>query len=193
MGTLKNVILGVALCMGFYGMPIQATPFPASFFVCHGYDCHYRTKVILTPADQQAIIQNFIRLGGSPAGERAAISDAVMIFEERSTAIIGVRDEARMAFAQARRKGQMDCVDESRNTDALLHALKTAGLLKFHDVGKRTSRGFLLDGRYPHWTAVIIDEKRVKWAVDSWYEAGGGAPDIMELRLWKKRGRGGQR
>jgi len=199
--ALKNIPVIMAAIMALLAgllaslvaVPVAAKPFPASFIVCHGYDCHYRTKVMLTAADSNAIMQTFAELGSSAEGERAAISRAVMIFEERSTAVIGVRDEARMAFGRARRKGQMDCVDESRNTDGLLRALQAAGLLKFHHVGKRASRGFLLDGRYPHWTAVIIDETRVKWAVDSWYEAGGGAPDIMELRLWKKRGVGGQR
>jgi len=179
--------------LGIGSMSALAVPFPADFVVCHGYDCHYRTKIILTRTDQQAILEAFARLGTSAEGERAAISEAVVVFEERATSIIGVRDEARMAFGQARRKGQMDCVDESRNTDALLRALKSIGLLKFHDVGKRASRGMLIDGRYPHWTAVIIDDRRTKWAIDSWYEPGGGVPDIMELKIWKKRGVGGQR
>ena len=49
-------------------------------------------------------------------------------------------------------------------------------------------RGFFLDGRYPHATAVIGDASGVKWAVDSWYEPAGGAPDIMPLREWRSRG-----
>jgi len=174
-------------------MLLAAAPFSAHFMVCHGYDCHYRTKVILTARDQEEIMAGFAQWGATAAGEREAISAAVVVFEKRTTAVIGVRDEARMAFGQARRKGQMDCVDESLNTDALLRALDEAGLLKFHHVGKRASRGFFLDGRYPHWTAVLIDDRRVKWAVDSWYEPGGGAPDIMELAKWKKRGVRGQR
>jgi len=191
MGTLIRILFLIVALVWL--TPASAAPFPAKFSVCHGYDCYYRTKVTLTAADIQAIVKNFAELGSTAEGEREAISRAVMIFEERSTAVIGVRDEPRMAFAQARRKGQMDCIDESRNTDGLLRALKQAGLLKFHDTAKRTSRGMFLDGRYPHWTAVIIDNKGVKWAVDSWYEAGGGAPDIMELRQWKKRGIGGKR
>lgn len=40
---------------------------------------------------------------------------------------------------------------------------------------------------------MIIDDKNKKWAVDSWYEAGGGKPDIMLLSEWKKRGINGAR
>ena len=49
-------------------------------------------------------------------------------------------------------------------------------------------RGFLLDGRYPHWTAVISDPAGVRWVVDSWYAPMGGAPDIIPLSEWKPRG-----
>lgn len=82
----------------------------------------------------------------------------------------------------------MDCVDESTNTDALLRYLQGRGLLTHHKVEPRTSRGFLLDGRYPHWTAVIGAPDGVKWVVDSWYAPMGGAPDIFPLSEWKQRG-----
>lgn len=166
---------------------------PARFQVCHGYGCYYRTTVILTPADIKAIAAQFAQNGKTPQGERAAVKKAVAIFEERSTQVIGVRDEPKMAFGRPGRKGQMDCVDEAANTGSLLYYLKTAGYLKFHDVGRRTFRGLLVDGRYPHWTAVIVENNGTKWAVDSWYEPGGGEPDIMPLKEWKKRGVGGKR
>lgn len=82
----------------------------------------------------------------------------------------------------------MDCVDESTNTDALLRYLQGNGLLRYHSVESRTSRGFLLDGRYPHWTAVIRAPDGIKWVVDSWYAPMGGAPDIIPLSAWKTRG-----
>lgn len=87
----------------------------------------------------------------------------------------------------------MDCVDESINTERFLRFLENKKLIHFHKVEKRTSRGIFIDGRYPHWTAVITDNDNKKWAVDSWYEAGGGMPDIMPLSDWKKRGIGGKR
>lgn len=125
--------------------------------------------------------------------EREAIRKAVAIFENRATEVIGIRDEPKMAFGRPLRKGQMDCVDESINTERFLRFLENKKLIHFYKVEKRTSRGIFIDGRYPHWTAVITDNDNKKWAVDSWYEAGGGMPDIMPLSDWKKRGIGGKR
>ena len=123
----------------------------------------------------------------SPAAERAAISKADQYFEERAYTATGVRDRPEAEVAGAAR-GQMDCVDESTNTNSLLVYLAERGLLRHHKVEKRVTRGFLLDGRYPHWTAVISDPAGVKWVVDSWYAPMGGAPDIIPLSEWKPRG-----
>ena len=70
----------------------------------------------------------------------------------------------------------MDCVDELTNTRALLLYLAEREMLKFHKVGRNVSRGFFVDGRYPHFTAIVIDPGGTKWVVDSWYESTGGAP-----------------
>jgi len=161
--------------------------------VCHGYGCNFRTMIALTPQDVQAIQRAFANDGNTAPGERAAIKKAVAIYEQRATQVIGVRDEPRMAFGRPKRKGQMDCTDESTNTQGLLRYLQGAGYLKFHRSGRRVVRGVFIDGRYPHWTAVISDDKGVKWAVDSWYGAGGEEPDILPLKEWKKHGRGGRR
>lgn len=82
----------------------------------------------------------------------------------------------------------MDCVDESTNTRALLLYLERRKLLRHHTVERNVTRGFLIDGRYPHATAVLQDRSGKKWAIDSWYEPTGGAPDIRPLSEWLKRG-----
>ncbi|MCL7996852.1 hypothetical protein M8994_01175 [Brucella sp. 21LCYQ03] len=139
-------------------------------------------------------IQGLLRNGSkSPAAEREALRKAVSILEERSTVTIGVRDKPRMQFGKARIKGQMDCVDESTNTDEFIRYLHSRGWLKYHKPARKTTRGSFFDGRYPHWTAVMEDNAGMKWAVDSWFEPGGGPPDIMPLAEWKRRGYGGER
>ncbi|MHC3941885.1 hypothetical protein [Paenochrobactrum sp. BZR 201-1] len=173
-------------------MPVVASS-AQTFDVCHGYDCYYKTKVTLTSKDEQRIRNLLQKSERNAADERKALRSAVAIFEERSTIVIGVRDKPKMEFGKGRVKGQMDCVDESVNTDHFLRYLQSRGWLKHHTVSRRTTRGSFIDGRYPHWTAVIEDKSGVKWAVDSWYEAGGGLPDIMPLQDWKRRGYNGER
>ena len=184
---LLGVSVLVSLMFPFGGAAAQ------TFSVCHGYDCYYHTKVTLTSKDQLRIHSLLKKASRSADDERKALRAAVAIFEERSAATIGVRDKPKMEFGKARIKGQMDCVDESKNTDSFLRNLQSRGWLKYHTVERRTTRGSFIDGRYPHWTAAIKDVTGQNWAVDSWYEAGGGLPDIMPLQEWKRRGYGGER
>ena len=128
-----------------------------SFSVCHGYGCTFQTQVTLTAADRAT---DCLDHGGRPRIGRsgtAAVRRAVQVFERRSTQVIGVTDRPKMDFGKGREKGQMDCVDESTNTDHFLRYLQSAGLLRFHSVSRRDARGSFLDGRYPHFTAVLRD------------------------------------
>ncbi|WP_246637843.1 hypothetical protein [Nitratireductor kimnyeongensis] len=129
----------------------------------------------------------------SAKAERAAVSKAVRYFETMATGVLGVRDGAKSAPGGARVYGQMDCIDESRNTRTLLRYLQRHGLLRHHVVQRNSARGFFLDVRYPHATAVLRAKSGDEWAVDSWFEPAGGAPDIMRLAEWKKRGVRGAR
>ena len=161
--------------------------------VCHGYNCIYKTRLSLGPADAERFGQIMRQGAATPEAERAAISRAVQHFETRAFQAIGIRDRAKSTLLDSGEKGQMDCIDESTNTRSLLLYLAHLGLLKHHQVGANVSRGFLLDGRYFHSTAVIRDSAGKRWAVDSWYEPMGGPPDIMPLEEWMSRGVAGAR
>lgn len=164
-----------------------------TFKICHGYECYYQTKVMLS-LQHEKHIQNLLKQGNQSAdAERKALRQAIAKFEQHNTAVIGVQDKPKMQFGKARIKGQMDCIDESMNTDNFLRFLQLRGWLKHHTVAPRISRGIFIDGRYPHWSAAIKDKDGVIWAVDSWYEPGGGLPDILPLREWKQRGYMGER
>lgn len=164
-----------------------------SFRVCHGYGCTFQTPVTLTPAERSQIASIMASGRKSAAAERAAVRRAVQVFERRSTQVIGIADRPKMDFGQGRERGQMDCVDESTNTTHFLTYLQRAGLLKHHKVVSRDARGSFVDGRYPHFTAVLRDQLGTSWAIDSWYERAGGPPDVMLLSEWKQRGVDGQR
>lgn len=156
-------------------------------YVCHGFDCYFKTRLDLGATDA-ARFSAIMAGASSPQAERAAISKAVQYYETRAGEAIGVRDEPKSSFGKSGQKGQMDCIDESTNTRSLLLYLAKRGLLKYHTVEKNVSRGFFIDGRYPHSTAVIREKGGGEWAVDSWYAPMGGASDILPLSEWLPRG-----
>lgn len=162
--------------------------------VCHGFDCSYKTPYAVSAEDLSRFAEIMAQGEASPEAERKAIVAANMYYEERAVLSIGVRDKAKSNIRQSRVRGQMDCIDESTNTRSMLLFLAQNGWLKHHKVEWNVSRGLLLDGRYFHSTAVIKENATgEKWAVDSWYEATGGAPDVVPLSYWKTRGVMGQR
>ena len=80
---------------------------------------------------------------------------------------------------------QFDCIDSSRNTTSLLLLLDQLKLLRYHNVDVPVARGFLIDGRYPHVTAVLVEKANgTKWAVDSWTVGYGQDLEIMPLERW---------
>lgn len=157
-------------------------------YVCSGYNCHYKTRLDLGATDARRFAEIMAAGYASPEAERDAVSKAVQYYEKRAGQAIGVIDEAKSVFGDSGRLGQMDCIDESTNTRALLLYLERRGLLKHHTVRANVSRGLFIDGRYPHSTAVLMDKGGNEWAIDSWYAPMGGAPDILPMSQWLKRG-----
>jgi hypothetical protein len=48
------------------------------------------------------------------------------------------------------------------------------------------ARGFFLDGRPPHATAVLVEKTSgSKWSIDSWTVGYGEALEVMPLERWK--------
>jgi len=170
-----------------------AMPAPATLRACYGYSCRYSAAFPVTPAVADRFAAIMAAGAGSPDAERAAVSAAVQYYEELSAGAIGARDQPRSPVVASGEKGQMDCIDESTNTRGLLLYLDQRRLLRHHALRPNTSRGLLLDGRYPHWTAVLRDSSGKDWAVDSWFEAAGGPPDIVPLSYWRTRGVLGER
>lgn len=168
-------------------------PTESQMIVCHGYDCRLKTSLAVSTRDSAYFAKVMNDGKDSPNSERAAISKAIQYFEDRAADAIGVRDKGKSTLTDSGHKGQMDCIDESTNSRTLLLYLQGRNLLKYHKVLGNVSRGLMIDGRYPHSTALISDPAGAKWAVDSWYEPMGGAPDILPLGEWQSRGVGGQR
>ena len=154
--------------------------------VCHDFGCAQRTPVGLSAGDL-ATLELVARArprfgGGGASGHRGGRS--VVRPPRRS----GGRRRHRIARANglgdANKLGQMDCIDTSRNSTSLLLILEQLKLLHHHKVEAPEARGFLLDGRGPHATAVLTDIHTGKqWAVDSWTHKYGEKPDVIARRV----------
>jgi hypothetical protein len=80
-------------------------------------------------------------------------------------------------------------VDSSRNTTSLLLVLDDLGLLRHHQVKAPQARGFLIDGRRPHATAVLYERSTgVEWSIDSWTRSYGKPAEVMTLAKWMDGG-----
>lgn len=167
--------------------PVDTAP-SAHIVVCHGHDCTYRDRLPVTRNDAQRFASIMAAGRGSAQAERAAIGKAIQHFELRTSAYLGHRDTPMSQFRNAGVKGEMDCIDEAMNSRALLRYLAGRGLLRHHTVGENASRGFMIDGQFPHAAATIREKNGTQWAVDSWEGAPGDAPIIIPLAKWRVSG-----
>lgn len=193
-------VLMIALAAGLAGCAGQADGLPTNWYathdgvppsrektvVCHGFGCHLKTSVSFSPADMKALGEILAAGSASPAAEREAIARAVQWQEKRVAPIVGsANDVGGFTLHGSGVPGQMDCIDEATNTTSLLLVAERNGMLTHHAVRSPVARGFFLDGRYPHATAVVAEKASGKtFAIDSWPRANGLAPDVMTLERW---------
>jgi hypothetical protein len=164
-----------------------APPTPATVFVCHGFGCKFRVEIDLTPGDRAKLAQ-FLATGRlSAAAERKAVATAGAWFDKRVGPAAGTANHvARAGMKYMYDAHQFDCIDSSRNTTSLLMLLDQLSLLRYHDVDEPEARGYMVDGRPPHATAVLTERiTGKKWSVDSWTVGYGQALEVMPLERWK--------
>jgi hypothetical protein len=158
--------------------------------VCHDFGCAQRTPVGLSDGDLATLSSLLAPGRASAEAERRAVAAAEAWFDRRVGPAAGTtRRVARASGLGAQGAvGQMDCIDTSRNSTSLLLILDQLHLLRHHKVEAPEARGFLLDGRGPHATAVLTDIHTGKqWAVDSWTHKYGEKPDVIPLDVWKQQ------
>ena len=155
---------------------------------CHGYGCA-RREVVSVDGAWLSRAGALLRAGRtSPEAERKALAQVVSTYTAYLATAIGGRPDVPGSPAQMSGvHGQMDCLDETANTTSMLLVLQERGLLTYHQVEPPESRGFFLDGRYPHFSAIIAEKGSGKeWAVDPWRRAPGQSPEILPLVQWRQ-------
>ncbi|ADZ70634.1 hypothetical protein [Polymorphum gilvum] len=188
------MLAGLAGCVGQSGSAASAwydgrdaiPPRGDRIYICHAFGCALKTPVDFAGRDIAALRRILAEGRGSPAAERRAIAKAVQWQERRVGKIVGSdKDVGGLDMQNAGVPGQMDCIDEASNTTSLLLVAEARGLLRHHRVESPVARGFFLDGRYPHATAVVRETASgTAFAVDSWPEANGVEPHIKPLAAW---------
>ncbi|WP_108663125.1 hypothetical protein [Acuticoccus kandeliae] len=155
--------------------------------VCHGFGCQLKTSVAFGSADLRKM-RGIFGKPKSAAQERAAIARYISWAEKRVAPEVGSEDDVGgLDLMNSGVHGQMDCIDEAANTTSYLMMADKNGLLRFHTVGSPVARGFFLDGRYPHATAVVVDDGGTPWAIDSWPHRNGVPPNVLPLSTWFAR------
>ena len=162
-------------------------PLPTTSLVviCHGFGCLYRTQVALSASDR-AHLKALLGSGlASPAAERRAVANAVAWFDRRIGPAAGTTHRtARAGIGES--AGEMDCIDTSSNNTSLFLMLKLLQLLHHHRVEPPVSRGYLIDARLPHTTAVLAETKTgAEWVIDNWTHNYGEMPDVEPLATWQ--------
>ena len=157
-----------------------------SLTICSGYSCARRPRLNLAKR-HLAYIDNAMAAVTSATEERAVIGDLIGWKERLAQKTFRLPQDNPKATGFDLGPGQMDCIDESTNTISFLQLLGARGLLKFHKISGYRDRGFVIDARLPHTTAVVKDHTGMAWAIDSWYRAGGEPPVIVPLSLWLKQ------
>jgi len=171
-----------------YASVSLARPTTRMVIVCHDFGCAQRTPVGLSAGDLGTLSSLLAPGRASAEAERRAVAAAGAWFDRRIGPAAGTTRRVARAnrLGSANTIGQMDCIDTSRNSTSLLLILEQLHLLHHHKVEGPEARGFLLDGRGPHATAVLTDIHTGKqWAVDSWTHKYGEKPDVIPLDVWK--------
>ena len=154
-------------------------------YVCHGFGCLYTTPVSFSEAELATITAPLRAKFAGPAQERAALARSVQAYEKIVGRRIGTGSDRGGFEVGGGDKSQMDCIDEATNTTSLMLLLESRGALRHHKVMHPVARGFFLDGRYPHATAVLGEKAGgAKWAIDSWPDDNGKPPVVQRLDTW---------
>lgn len=190
---LQRTLFGLLACLlahpghadVFVRDDIITDPTPGNFSLCYDHHCAALDTLSLAPQEWQSVSRLFARQSSNPAVERKQIAQAIARLEQISGGHTGTANDKGGDLKGLGQDGQMDCIDESINTTTYLRMLEGSGLMRWHTVEDRATRGWFLQG-WPHTTAVIRDKRSGQlYAVDSWFLDNGKPPFILPLEKWK--------
>jgi hypothetical protein len=161
------------------GVSLNAIP------VCYDFGCKRQATVSLSNDEWKSVAGWFNPVATDARSERQQIRHAIGWME----AVIGTHtptsnDVGQNLSEDAQFPGQLDCIDESRNTTTYLKLFEQHGLLQWHRVTERAHRKSLFD---QHWSGQIEDNSTGKrYVVDSWFHPNGYLPYVQNADEWVK-------
>ena len=159
---------------------------PERYSICHGHGCRLTSEVSLTAQEWGKVEALFAEPAASADIERARIAMATAILEEATGRHTGTGADEAGTFNAMSGNDQLDCVDETSNTSVYLTLLAKAGYLRWHKIEGWAGRGLLIDGSWPHQTAVVVEMKTGQaYAVDTWFEDNGRPAHVVPLDSWR--------
>jgi len=157
-----------------------------AFTICHGHGCRLRSDVALTASEWAPVADLFAEPAADARAERGRIASAIGVLEAAVGRKAGTAADRGGTFNAMGGDDQIDCYDETTNTSVYLTLLEKAGYLHWHKLQGWAGRGVLIDGAWPHQSAVVIEIASGKaYAVDSWFEDNGHAAHVVPLEQWR--------
>ena len=176
----------------FFGEDVLTAPQPELFSVCYDHSCTTIVTDSLSPDEWQLATAVLRQPHQTPADEREAIAAAVAVMEGVVGRHTGTSEDSGGNLRGFGKPAQMDCIDESTNTNTYLLMFERDGLLQHHAVVRRSTRFGLFIGM-PHTTAVIeANATHQRYVVDSWFHDNGQPPYVEKLEVWKAGGGPGE-
>lgn len=182
----------IAVADTFVRDDLITDPSPSRFSICHGGTCSNIAYAGLNERQWQAI-SSLLSSARTAREERDSIRAAIALLEKITGQLTDTYNDKAENDADKDTNHYMDCIDESTNTSLYLTMLKNTGLLRWHSVEDRQTRGHFITG-WPHTTAVIRETRSGNlYAVDSWFMSNGKPPFIIPLEKWHKGWRPGDK
>ena len=151
--------------------------------ICYNWSCAATVRIELSSEQLEVVYQLFSEVNDAPS-ERAAISDAVGVFEVYAGQQSPTGADRGGNWYDQNINGRMDCIDHSTNTTTYLKLMEAKHWFKFHRVNERVKRTRFL-GISAHWAGRIDEIGTGKsFAVDSWFYDSGHSAVIYDLDDW---------
>lgn len=160
---------------------------PSDFIYCYGYGCSQKLRLGLHEIEWQQVKNIFKKKSKDAEEERQKIGKAIALVEKMTGDLAGTKDDVAKAPIIRESNYELDCIDETVNTDQYLKFFEANDLLKFHAGGKPAFKGFFINGVYPHNTATIVEKDTGQvYVVDSYIFANGKEPVIRTYEDWRQ-------